>query len=90
MDELDVRPRPRATQVLLGLLALAFVVSVVHYVDYADHPQPRPNDLPAPSAAVTAVSWFLFTASGLLGLWWWLKGRLVPAAVALTATRSAA
>jgi hypothetical protein len=88
MDELDVRPRPRATQVLLGLLGLAFVVSVVHYVDnyvnYADYPQPGPDGPPAPSATVIAVSWFVFTASGLLGVWWWLRRRVVPAAVALT------
>jgi hypothetical protein len=73
--------------VLFGILGLAFVVSVVHYIDnyvnYADYPQPGPNDLPAPSAAVIAVSWFVFTACGLLGVWWWLKGRHAPAAVAL-------
>ena len=88
MDELDVRPRPRATQVLLGLLGLAFVVSVVHYVDNsvndADYPQPGPDGLPAPSVTVIAVSWFVFTASGLLGGGWWLRGRVIPAAVALT------
>lgn len=77
----------RATRVLLGLLGLAFVVSVVHYVDnyvnYADYPEPGPDDLPAPSATLIAAAWFVFTASGLLGLWWWLRGRRVLAAFAL-------
>jgi hypothetical protein len=78
---------PGATRLLLAILGLAFVVSVVHYVDnyvnYADYPQPARDGLPAPSARVIAVSWFVFTASGLLGAWWWLNGRRVPAAVAL-------
>lgn len=80
-------PDARATRVLLGLLGLAFVVSVVHYADnyfnYADYPQPGPDDLPAPSDTVIGAAWFVFTASGLLGLWWWFRGRIVPAAFAL-------
>lgn len=78
----------RATRFLLGLLGLAFVVSVIHYVDnyvnYADYPEPGPDDVPAPSDTLIAAAWFVFTASGLLGLWWWLHGRRVPAAFALT------
>lgn len=77
----------RATRALFALLGVAFVVSVVHYLDnyvnYSDYPQPEPGDLPAPSAAVIGVSWFVFTACGVLGAWWWLHGRRVAAAVAL-------
>src|SRR5690349_11150523 len=47
-------PFDRATRVLLWLLGVAFVVSVVHYIDnvvnYADYPQPDPGTLPAPTA----------------------------------------
>ena len=32
-----------------------------------------------------AVAWFVFTAFGALGLWWWFRGRVTAAAVALTA-----
>jgi len=78
----------RATRVLLGLLGAAFLVSVVHYTDnyfnYDDYPQPGPDDLPAPSATVIGVAWFVFTASGILGLWLWFRGRITGAAVALT------
>jgi len=77
----------RATRVLLWLLGVAFVVSVVHYVDnfvnYADYPQPDPGALLAPTAAVIAVSWFVFTAAGLSGLWLWFRRSIVGAAVAL-------
>lgn len=78
----------KATRVLIGLLGVAFVISVVHYTDnyvnYDDYPQPGPDDLPAPSATVVGLAWFVFTALGLLGLWWWLRGRVTAAAVALT------
>jgi hypothetical protein len=78
----------KATRILLGLLAVAFVVSVVHYTDnyvnYDDYPQPGPGDLPAPSAAVVGAAWFVFTALGILGLWLWFRGRITAAAVALT------
>jgi hypothetical protein len=81
--------RRRATRVLLLLLGAAFVVSVVHYVDnvanYADYPQPGPDDPPAPSAPLIAVAWFVFTAFGLVGLVLYLRGRVVPAALCLTA-----
>lgn len=74
---------------LWWLLGVAFVVSVVHYTDnyanYDDYPQPGPGDLPAPSATVVALGWFVFTAFGVLGVWLWLRGRITAAAVALTA-----
>lgn len=76
----------RATRVLLWLLGVAFVVSVVHYVDnvvnYADYPQPDPGGPPAPTAVVIAVSWFVFTAAGLSGLWLWFRRSIVGAALA--------
>ena len=79
----------RATRTLLVLLAIAVAVSVVHYVDnvvnYEDYPQPGPGDLPAPSAPTIAVAWFVFTASGALAVWFWLRRRVTAAAVALTA-----
>ncbi len=78
----------KATRVLLVLLGVAFAVSVVHYTDnyfnYDDYPQPGPDDLPAPSAAVIGVAWFVFTGLGALGLWLWFQDRVTAAAVALT------
>ena len=78
----------KATRILLGLLGFAFVVSVVHYTDnyfnYDDYPQPGADGPPAPSKTVIGVAWFVFTASGILGLWFWLRGRVTAAAVALT------
>jgi hypothetical protein len=78
----------RTTRSLLILLGVAFLVSVVHYVDnyvnYADYPQPGHGDLPAPSATVVGLSWFVFTASGLAGLRWSLMGRTLLASLALT------
>jgi hypothetical protein len=76
----------RATRVLLWLLGVAFVVSVVHYIDnvvnYADYPQPDPGGPPTPTAVVIAVSWFVFTAAGLGGLWLWFHRSIVGAALA--------
>lgn len=78
----------RATRLLLGLLGVAFVVSVVHYVDnyanYRDYPVPGPDaPVPAPSATLIAVAWFVFTASGGLGAMLWLRRRITAASVAL-------
>ncbi|HUP99876.1 MAG TPA: hypothetical protein VM093_05390 [Aeromicrobium sp.] len=78
----------RATRVLLGLLAVAFVVSVIHYIDnvvnYADYPEPVADGPPAPAATVIAVAWFVFTAAGGIGLWLWFRRRILGAALALT------
>jgi hypothetical protein len=80
--------RARATRLLVGLLGFAFVVSVVHYVDnyvnYHDYPQGGVGPVPAPSAALVGLSWFVFTASGAVGLWLWLRGRVTAASVFLT------
>jgi hypothetical protein len=75
---------------LLVLLGLAFAVSVVHYTDnfvnFDDYPQPgAESSLPAPGEGLIGASWFVFTAFGVAGLWLFLRGRIVPAAVALTA-----
>lgn len=79
----------KPTRVLLGLLGVAFAVSAVHYTDnyvnYDAYPQPGPDDLPAPSATVVGVSWFVFTAFGGLGLWLWFRDKVTAAAAALTA-----
>ncbi len=77
-----------ATRLLLVLLGVAFAVSVVHYTDnyfnYDDYPQPGPDDLPAPSATVVGLAWFVFTAFGALGVWLWFRDRVTGAALALT------
>lgn len=78
----------RASRLLWWLLGIAVLVSVVHYVDnyvnYDDYPLPGPDAaVPAPSAAVVALGWFVFTASGLVGVLLWLRRRITAAAVAL-------
>jgi hypothetical protein len=59
----------RAVRILSGILAVAVVVSIVHYTDnyvnYHDFPQSR--TLPNPSAALVLGAWFAFTAAGLAG-----------------------
>ncbi|MFT4188268.1 MAG: hypothetical protein QM621_06760 [Aeromicrobium sp.] len=81
-------PPLRGTRTILVVVALAFVVSIVHYVDnvanYADYPQP-PADaaLPAPSDTVIALAWFVLTAVGAWGVLNVLRRRVVPAAVGL-------
>jgi hypothetical protein len=51
------------------ILALAIVVSIVHYTDnyvnYHDYPQPKTG--PTPSAGLILGAWFVFTAAGLAG-----------------------
>ena len=79
----------RATRVLLGLLAVAVAVSVVHYVDnyvnYDDYPVPGPDSsIPVPSRTLVGVGWFVFTAFGALAVLYWRRRRITAAAIALT------
>ena len=80
--------REEALRPLLVLMAVAFVVSVVHYIDntvnYADYPQAEPGSaLPNPSVDVVGGAWFVFTAFGMLGLWLFIRGRITAAAIAI-------
>jgi hypothetical protein len=73
---------------LVVLMSVAFVVSVVHYIDntvnYADFPQAEPGSpLPNPSVQVVGGAWFVFTAFGVLGLWLFVRGRVTAAAIAI-------
>jgi len=73
---------------LVVLMFVAFVVSVVHYIDntvnYADFPQAEPGSrLPNPSVQLVAAGWFIFTAFGVLGLWLFVRGRITAAAIAI-------
>jgi len=70
---------------LLALLLLAVVVSVVHYADgyfnYADFP--ASDSIPTPSRTLLGLSWFGFTAVGVLAYGLFLARRYTAAAVAL-------
>jgi hypothetical protein len=59
----------RAVRLLSGILAVAVVVSIVHYTDnYVNfHDYPQSSTLPNPSAGLILASWFAFTAAGLAG-----------------------
>jgi hypothetical protein len=68
-----------------ALLAVAFAVSVVHYVDntvnYDDFPQATSG--PQPSQGLVAVSWFLFTAFAIAAIVLLRRGRVPAAALCL-------
>ncbi len=72
-------------RLLKGLLAVAVLVSIVHYVDnfanYADYPQPTSG--PAPSRGLIGVSWFVFTAFGAAGLLLFARRRIAAAVACL-------
>ena len=72
-------------RLLIGLVGIAVLVSIVHYVDnvanYADYPQPSAG--PAPSRGLIAVSWFAFTAFGVAGLVLFAQRRVGLAAACL-------
>jgi hypothetical protein len=78
----------RATKWLVVLLGIAVAVSVVHYTDnyvnYDDYPQGGVGPVPAPSATLVGLGWFVFTALGAVGLWLWLRRRITAAAFFLT------
>lgn len=78
----------RATRVLCWLLAVAVLVSVVHYADnYWNHdafPVPAEDAaVPAPSARLVALGWFVLTAVGAVGLLLWFRRHITSAAIAL-------
>jgi hypothetical protein len=77
----------RARRILTVILALAVVVSIVHYTDnyvnYSDYPEPR--SAPNPSAPLVLVAWFAFTALGLAGYVLFRRGPSTLALVLLAA-----
>ena len=78
------RPTP-GLRVLQGLLAVAVLVSIVHYVDNVANydAYPEPTSGPAPTRAVIAASWFAFTAAGVAGYLLLARGRVGAAAACL-------
>lgn len=72
-------------RLLFGLLALAFVVSIVHYTDnYFNYSEfPDSESIPTPSATLVGLSWFIFTGAGIAGLLAFLRERTTLAAVLL-------
>lgn len=79
----------RATRIVCWLLGAAFVVSVVHYVDnyinYDDYPvQPDDSGLPTVTKELVAISWFVFTALGGIGLLLWFRRHITTSAILLT------
>lgn len=77
--------RAPGLRLLKGLLAVAVLVSIVHYVDnvanYADYPEPTSG--PTPSRVLIGVSWFVFTAFGAAGLVLFMRRRIASAAACL-------
>jgi len=75
----------RGDRVVVGIVLLAMVVSVVHYVDnysaYADYP--RSESIPNPSQGLIGGAWFFFTAFALAGLALLRAGRRTAAGVCL-------
>ena len=75
---------------LLVLLGVAFLVSIVHYVDntvnYADYPSAEAGSALSsvePSQGLVGAAWFIFTTFGVLGLWLLSRGRVAAAAVSI-------
>lgn len=68
------------------VVGIAFVVSVIHYVDnYVNYDAyPEPTSGPAPSATVIAVSWFVFTAFAIAALVLLRRGSRLGAALCLS------
>lgn len=78
---------PRAVRILGGILAVAVMVSIVHYTDnyvnYDDYPQA--TSVPNPSAGVVLGAWFAFTAAGLAGYLLFRRGPSTLALILLAA-----
>ena len=75
----------RATRTLHGLLALAILVSIVHYTDnFLNIGQyPRSATLPNPPSWVIPAAWLLFTSAGLAGARLFAEGRISAACILL-------
>jgi hypothetical protein len=77
----------RAVRILTAILAVAVVVSIVHYTDnyvnYHDYPQSK--TLPNPSSALVVGAWFGFTALGLAGYLLFRRNPSNPALLLLAA-----
>ena len=80
----------RVARPLLLLLGVAFLVSIVHYVDntvnYADYPSAEAGSALSsiePSQALVGAGWFIFTGFGVLGLWLLARGRVAAAAISI-------
>ena len=78
-------PAPAAMRGLRALLAVAVLVSIVHYTDntpdYDAYPQPTSG--PAPSRALVAASWFGFTAFAVAAYLLLRRGRRTAAVACL-------
>jgi peptidoglycan/LPS O-acetylase OafA/YrhL len=72
----------RAVRALGAILAVAIVVSIVHYTDNYVNLQdyPQATTAPNPSAGLILAAWFGFTAAGVAG---YLLFRRSPSALAL-------
>lgn len=79
--------RGASPRVLAALLTVAVAVSVVHYADnYFNYAAfPTSDELPAPSRALVGISWFAFTAAGVLGYALFRAGRRIGLACAFLA-----
>ncbi len=78
----------RASRFLCWSLGIAVVVSVVHYTDnyvnYDAYPVPDANSgVPAPSATVVGLSWFVFTLFGGFAIALWRRAAILSSAFAL-------
>lgn len=77
----------RRLRVLTALMTAAIVISVVHYLDnYLNYASfPTSDGVPAPSRTLVGLSWFAFTAAGVLGYALFRDGRRIDLACALLA-----
>jgi hypothetical protein len=77
--------RTPGLRLLTGLLGVAVLVSIVHYIDnvanYADYPEPASER--APSATLIGAAWFVFAAFGAAGFVLFARQRIAAAAACL-------
>jgi len=77
----------RRLRLLTALMTAAIVISVVHYLDnYLNYASfPTSDGVPAPSRALVGLSWFAFTAAGIVGYVVFRRGHRLGLACALLA-----